>query len=59
MAFSSDGKHFASAGFDQKVIVWDVASGQILKILAGTNMMVAAIFFVRRSRRVYEFIRAR
>ena len=46
VAFSSDGKRVASASFDQKVIIWDVATGLLVRTLgdANPNNMMAAIF---------------
>jgi WD40 repeat protein len=44
VAFSNGGKWIASASFDQTVMVWDVASGQRIDSLVGTNKMNAAVF---------------
>jgi WD40 repeat protein len=45
VAFSSDGKTVVSGSADRTLRVWDVASGQILRILQGHTDAVRAIAY--------------
>jgi WD40 repeat protein len=45
VAFSPDGKRLASAGRDQTVKVWDVASGQETLTLKGHTDWVTSVAF--------------
>src|SRR6266702_5985515 len=45
IAFSPDGKLLASGGEDQTVRLWDVSSGQCLKILQGHTHRVRSVAF--------------
>jgi WD40 repeat protein len=52
VAFSPDGKMFATASRDATAILWEAASGQKLKTLAGHTHQLNAIFFTADSKRV-------
>jgi WD40 repeat protein len=43
VAVSADGRRLLTASGDRRVILWDLASGQILRILKGHKSMVAAL----------------
>jgi WD40 repeat protein/tRNA A-37 threonylcarbamoyl transferase component Bud32 len=45
VCFSPDGKHLASAGADQTVKVWDMASGRVLFTLRGHTNPVTSVCF--------------
>jgi WD40 repeat protein len=45
VAFSPDGKILASAGDDQTVILWDVASGKELATLEGHSDWISDVTF--------------
>jgi len=45
VAFSPDGKMFASAGWDGTVIVWETTTGNLIRRLAGHSNSVRAVTF--------------
>jgi WD40 repeat protein len=43
VSYSPDGKTLASAGLDQKVILWDSATGKQLRTFTGQNGMILCL----------------
>ena len=47
VAFSPDGKWLASTGFDERVIIYDVAKGKAVSFFAGHSRPTNAVLFAR------------
>ena len=45
VAFSPDGRTFAASTWDKKLLLWDVASGQLKTVLTGHSEQVSSIAF--------------
>lgn len=52
VAFSPDGKHVASGGFDQKVKIWDAETGKELLSLPGHVPTVSSVVFSSDGKRI-------
>jgi WD40 repeat protein len=52
IAFSPDGKTFASGGGDNSVSIWDIASGELLAELNGHTGAVVSVAFSPDGRRL-------
>jgi WD40 repeat protein len=47
LGLSPDGLTFATGGADQKIRIWDTASGTLLDVLSGHNGAVKSLVFRR------------
>jgi WD40 repeat protein/predicted dehydrogenase len=47
VAFSPDGKYLASSGFDERVIIYDLAQGKATSFFAGHSRPTNAVLFAR------------
>ncbi len=54
LAYSPDGKVLATAGNDQSVRIWDVASGQLLRTLLGHTDQVSSLAFSSDGSRLFS-----
>ena len=52
MVFSPDGKKLATGGFDARIVIWDVESGQKLQELLGSQRVIGHIAFSRDGTRL-------
>jgi WD40 repeat protein len=47
LAFNSSGNMFASAGFDNNIVLWEVETGKQLRLLSGHNDHINDLIFVK------------
>lgn len=47
IAFNSNGNLFASAGFDNNIVLWEVETGKQLRLLSGHNNQVNDLIFIK------------
>ena len=51
-SYAPDGRTIASAGLDQKIILWDAATGRRIRTLAGQDSMIFCIGWTRDGSRL-------
>jgi WD40 repeat protein len=52
VSYAPDGKTIASAGLDQKIILWDAATGKQLRTLSGQDSMIFCLAWNHDSTRI-------
>ena len=52
MVFSPDGKKLATGGFDARIVIWDVESGQKLQELVGSKKVISRLAFSKDGTRL-------